>query len=131
MQSDGDLVDISILFYLGFINQFTSMHISPLKVYSVLSKYPHRIVRVNGGVGLYAKISDDTLEKLVSGKITLNRAEALMSDDGDNTHFLMVVADGVGALKRMADKVGGKTISWFVPDRSRLVIKRRGLLCHS
>ena len=87
------------------------------------------IVKKNGkltGVGMYVRISDETLWKIEYGFLDLTNPITmgeLLKEDGDNIHFLFVLTDGyktiMKGLKEVIRKENPKVISWFVENKNK------------
>ena len=90
------------------------------------------------GVALYLKLTDKSLNLLDFGVIDLKSPEVvteLIKEDGDNIHFVAVLADGaktiLKGLRKVIKKHNPKTITWFKPNMDRIhFVKLGGELCH-
>ena len=84
------------------------------------------------------KLTDNTLNAIDLGVISLKDPEVIvkvLEEDGDNIHFIGVLADGLKTvlrgLREVIRKENPKTISWFKPEMDRVhFIKLGGQLCH-
>lgn len=86
------------------------------------------------GIGIYFKLTDETLAKIETGELDLTKIETVnkcLHEDGENIHFFLVIADGVKTiLKGLRISIkDAKTVSWFSPDMKQFFIRRE--LCQS
>ena len=90
------------------------------------------IVREDGeikGIALFFTLTDETLDLVKNRKIDLSNPVMVnhcLSEDGDNIHFFMVVADGFLTIMkgfRETIKNNVKSVSWFSIDMKRFFIK--------
>jgi len=89
------------------------------------------------GAALYLKLTDNSLSLIDAGVINLKSPDTireLIKENGDNIHFVGVLADGtrtiLKGLKDVIKRNSPKTISWFKPDMDSVhFIKVRGELC--
>lgn len=105
-------------------------------VLSLLDRNADKVicVRENGnivGVGLYAKIKDDTLWKIKNGFLDISEPVILnqiLSENGNNVHFIGVTANSYRTLskglKEVISREHPKTVSWFSKDMKRFIERK-------
>lgn len=98
---------------------------------SLLDKNEDKVVVVKEnnnfkGAALYVRLTDETLWKLRYGFMRVDNAwdiQQMISEKGQNIHFLYLLADGtttiLKGLREVMRKENPKTISWFSPDMSK------------
>ncbi len=101
---------------------------------SLLDKNEDKIVFVkeNGelaGAAFYLRLSDDNFLKVVMGEYDLTSADDLrylLSDTGDNIHYIYCVSSGARPILKMLRKTikheNPMSVSWFKNDMSRIHI---------
>jgi len=86
-------------------------------------------VKENGeflGAAIYLRLENESMEKLVSGKLDLTKPEVyeeVLGEMGNHIHFVCVLADGSGTilkgLKEVINKYNPETLTWYTPDMKR------------
>jgi len=86
------------------------------------------------GLAFYFKLTDETLNKVISGELSLTAIENInfcLSENGENIHFFLLVADGyktiMTGIRRMRNE-NIRSVSWFSPNMKQFFIRR--ILCH-
>lgn len=90
------------------------------------------------GAALFLKLTDATLFGIDVGFISLKDPEVInniIKENGDNIHFIGVLADSgrivLRGLREVIKKENPKTVSWFKPEMDKVhFIKLRGKKCH-
>src|SRR3990167_6281695 len=100
------------------------------------------IVKENGkfkGSALYVKLTDETLWKLEWGFIDIKNPDdikQMLSEKGNNIHFLYVLADNFKTIRKCLreaiKKENPKNVSWYNPEMTKFnkFNLKRSLLCH-
>ena len=113
------------------------------KLLSLLDRYSHRVIQVKEGdkflgAALYIKVNDETLLKIANKELDISNPEDMricLNSEGDNVHFLIVLADGVRTilkgLKEVIEREHPNTVSWYKPDMLNFkIFKTKGsILC--
>lgn len=112
------------------------------KLLSLIDRHTDKVavIRDGGikGAALYLKLTDNSLNMIDLGVVNIELPEViteLIKENGDNLHFVAVLADGaktvLKGLKEVIRKENPKTVTWFKPDMDRVhYIKLGGQLCH-
>lgn|SRR3990167_10319639 len=105
--------------------------VSRWQLLSLLDRNEDRVVIIKEnekikGSALYLQLTDETLWQIKYGFIDLKNPETvnrMLREQGDNIHFLYVLADGVKTilrgLREVIKKENPKTVSWYNPEMTK------------
>ncbi len=98
----------------------------------IVPVYESGILKV---VGIYFKLNDETLNKVVDRELDLSVPENVVfcrKQNGRNIHFFLCVSEKMKlilkGIKMLIKRENPKTISWFSPDMKDIFVRR--LQCH-
>jgi len=127
MTSMVELVTFLIDNYFSYYDKKHGVVTTPEQVATLLYGFGGQIAEVRTdeliAVGLYLRLTDTSFKKATFEYMSNPRNfRALMNEDGDNYHFIIVASkDAQGLLKGVMDckKRKAKTISWY--DNKRIL----------
>ena len=111
---------IEVLDYI--YKNHTAMRLPQWRLLSLLDRYEKNIIieKENGiiiGAAIYVRLDDETLIKVMEDSSLLRRIHDYSVDwgrEGDNIHFIGLVANGIRPILRGLKKIKNyRTISWF------------------
>lgn len=94
----------------------------------LLTVFPDRFLLYKDSVVVYLRLSDVNFESLKAGALDLTDPKALLplfKDEGRHTHVICVVSDSVKDMLFLGNYLKDKSLSWFRPDMSKLVVYER------
>lgn len=100
------------------------------QIRTFLALFPDRLLHVGDSLCIFVLLTDDSFKMLKNGFLDITKPDVLFRlfhEDGPNVHVISLVSKGVGNIKHLGDMLKGKTLSWFRPDMSRLVVFERSL----
>lgn len=95
---------------------------------SLLMLFPDRLLHVGESLCIFLLLTDESFAALKAGFLDITKPEVIMPlfyECGANVHVISLVSKGVGNIKHLGDILKGKSISWFRPDMSKLVVFER------
>src|SRR3990167_239803 len=120
---------------LDYINKkYSTMRLPRWRLLSLLDRYEKNIIieKENGiiiGAAIYVRLDDETLIKVMEDSSLLRRIhDYSMSwgQEGDNIHFIGLVANGIRPILRGLKKIKNyRTISWYNKDNSEFFIMNK------
>ena len=120
---------IEVLDYI--YDNYPKMGLPRWRVLSLLDRYQKNIIveRENGiivGTAIYIRFDDEMLVKVMEDSSLLRRMHDYSNDwsnEGDNIHFLGLVANGIRPILRGLRRIKNyRTISWYNQDNSEFFI---------
>ena len=141
MYSNNDILDLSEYIHenYGPANE----NFPFWKILNLIDRHQDKIVFVKDGkkfkgAAMYIKLDDDAIAGILEGMIDPTSPDdmrILLSSQGDNIHFIFIVADGIKTILKGLRKVIAKenpySVTWFNPDMEFRLIKYRRELCQS
>ena len=138
---DKDILEVGRFLYDNYPGFNSSFPI--WKLLSIVDRNADKVVYVRDrgvlkGAAFYLKLTDQSLHLVDLGVISLKErdiVENLIQEDGDNVHFVCVLADNaktiLKGLRQVIKKESPKTISWFKPDMDKIhfVKLRSEMIC--
>src|SRR3990167_11146913 len=118
------------------------MFIIITQILSLLDRNEEKVVAIKDeknfkGAGMYLRITDDALWKLITGQIKIDNIDDmknLFEEKGDNIHFIYVLSDSMKTtlrgLKMVIKKERPHSVSWYKPDMSIHILNLRSEICH-
>lgn len=113
------------------------------KILSLIDQHRDKIIFVKDGkkfkgAAMYIKLDDDAIAGILEGTIDPTSPDdmrVLLNSQGDNIHFIFVVADGIKTilkgLREVMKRENPYSVTWFNPDMEFRLIKYRRELCQS
>lgn len=120
---------IEVLKYI--YQKYPTMRLPRWRALSLLDRYEKNIIveRENGiiiGAAIYIRVDDETLSEIMEDSSLLRRIHDYSKDwgkDGDNIHFIGLVANGIKPILRGLRSIKNyKTVSWYNQDNSEFFI---------
>jgi len=101
----------------------------PLSKWEMLLRcFSDRFFLYNDCVVVFLRLDQENYDRLKNGLLNLTDPKVLLPLfrlNGSHVHVVSVVGSGVKSLKFLADYLMDKSLSWYRPDMSKLVVFER------
>lgn len=94
----------------------------------LLEVFPDRFMLYDNCVVVFLRLDQENFDLLKRGQINLTDHKVLLPLfwlNGEHVHVISVVGGGVRKLKFLGNYLMDKSLSWFRPDMSKLVVYER------